>query len=342
MRKNATIDMASDFSEAIKVTESNNKLEEQIEKLETELEKRKGDIVDVKVDEIYPNKKQPRKSFYVVKELAQSIEKHDLKEPICLVQTDNKLVIFDGECRWRAVKSLGHETIKAIILPYNEESFDDDVLISSTHRNNLNSLDLAEAIVEKIKLKLPKLSGEDIARKLNTLLVRTKRQKKTNELLNEEWDSLELAEDEITITKTIIFYGWNPITISSHKFPLLKLPADLKKAIRDKGLNETCATVIAKINHLKINQINEKKAISLRKKIINNAVNNNLSVAKVKAEVKKLLEEINPSEAVEENQKILNSYYKVVKAIPVDKLSETEKKELLTEVLKLVNQLQLE
>ena len=343
MRKSSKMDLASTFSEAIAVKKG-SKLENRVKELEAEIETKRaaGDVLDENVDEIWPNINQPRKSFYVVKKLAESIAKHDLKNPISLVEIDGQLVIYDGECRWRAVKSLGHKTIKAIIIPYKKDTFDDDVLISSTHRNNLNALDLAEAIVEKINFKLPALKTEEIIRKLNTAIQRTKRQKKTSELLNELWDDLDLAKDEIIIAETIIYYGWNPISINRNHFPLLKLPTDLKKAIRDEGLNETAATAIAKINHLKINQINEKKAISLRKKIINNAVNNNLSVAKVKAEVKKVLEEINPSEAVEENQKILNSYYKVVKAIPVDKLSKTEKNELLTEVLKLVNQLQLE
>ena len=343
MRKSSKMDLASTFSDAIAVKKS-SKLENRIKELEAEIEKKSvaGDVIDANVDEILPNINQPRKSFYVVKKLAESIAKHDLKNPISLVEIDGQLVIYDGECRWRAVKSLGHKTIKAIIIPYKKDTFDDDVLISSTHRNNLNALDLAEAIVEKINFKLPALKTEEIVRKLNTAIQRTKRQKKTSELLNELWDDLDLAKDEIIMAETIIYYGWNPISINRNHFPLLKLPTDLKKAIRDEGLNETAATAIAKIDHLKVVQINEKKAVNLRKEIVNNTLANNLTISQVKAEVRKVLEEINPSESVGENQKILNNCYKAVRAVPLDKLSKEERKELLSEILKLANQLQLE
>ncbi len=341
MRKNPKINLVGTFSNAIEV-KKNDKLQDRIQELETKLQKGKGEIISVKIDEIFPNKNQPRKSFYVVDELAESLEKHRLKQPIILIEVDNKKIIFDGECRWRAAKKIGWTEIDSIIVPYDKNTFDDDVLISSTHRNNLNSLDLAEAIVKKIKQKLPKLTAEDIARKLDTLIRRIKRQKKTSELLREEWEDLELAEDEITIAETILFYGWNPISINTNKFPLLKIPSDLKKAIRNKGLKDHSATAIAKINHLKINEIDEQKAVSLRKKITNEAIKNNWTTTQVKAEVRKVIEEINPSESVGENQKILNNCYKAVRAVPLDKLSKEERKELLSEILKLANQLQLE
>ena len=341
MSKKSNIDLAATFGEVITTT-NNDKLEDRIQELEKLLEAKTWEVLLVNIDEVFPNEKQPRKSFYVVEELAASLKKHGLKQPIILIERDNQKIIFDGECRWRAAQKLGWTEIKAIIIPYNQKTFDDDVLISATQRNNLNSLDLAEAIVEKIAIKIPKLKREDVVRKLSTLTKRIKRQKKVKELLEEDWEQLDLSEEEIKISEIIIYYGWNPITIDANKFPLLKLPKDLKQAIRDKGLTDHCATAIAKINHFKIKEITEQKAKSIRKKLVEEALKNNWSKSKVTTAVNEQIEKIRPSEVVEKNQQKLNNYYKAVKALSVETLSVDEKKELLTEVLKLVNQLQLE
>lgn len=76
-----------------------------------------GDLLDLSVDEIQPNAWNPNEmdeeSF---NRLADEIESVGFINPIQVVPTDGKYVILGGEHRWRAAKSLGFETVPAIVL----------------------------------------------------------------------------------------------------------------------------------------------------------------------------------------------------------------------------------
>ena len=340
MSKNPKINLASSFGEAIEA-QDRSQLKQKVKELELELEKNTKEILSIKISAISPNPDQPRQSFYVVNSLVDSLKKHGQKQPIVLVEKgEGKKIIFDGECRWRAAKILGWETLKAIIIPYDPETFDSDVLIAATQRNNLNSLDLAEALAQKIISKMPELKVEDVVRQLNTLVKRVKRQGKTELLLSENWEELNLSPIEALICETIFFYDWNPLSINSNKFPLLKLPEEIKQAIREQGLKDHSASAIAKIDHLKIKQIKEKEARILRKKLIQEALTEKWTRTRAGERVREEIEQLSPSNKPVRVQQDLDNCYKAIKAIPLDSLSTDEKESLLAVVSELTKQLQ--
>ena len=80
-------------------------------------EDKEDSIKDIKINDIEPNKKQPRKTFDDSKlnELAESIKKHGIVQPIIVKKEDDIYRIIAGERRWRAAKIAGLQTVPAIL-----------------------------------------------------------------------------------------------------------------------------------------------------------------------------------------------------------------------------------
>ena len=85
---------------------------------EEEVVKEGEEIVkQIKVREIEPNRDQPRKIFdnETLEELAESIKKYGIIQPIIVKKQDDYYEIVAGERRWRAAKKAGLTNIPCII-----------------------------------------------------------------------------------------------------------------------------------------------------------------------------------------------------------------------------------
>ena len=105
-------------------------------------------VVDVPLELCKARTNQPRKSFdqASLEELAASVERHGLLQPITVMRDpadDNAFVVVAGERRFRAFKSLGRETIPAII---TSGDADELALIENLQREDLNPVEEAEAL----------------------------------------------------------------------------------------------------------------------------------------------------------------------------------------------------
>lgn len=109
----------------------------------------------ISTNEIFPNPHQPRKIFgeEEIKELASSIAKVGLLQPIVVKKEKKNYSLIMGERRLRAVKLLRHNNIKAIVIEQN--NFDNVVtaLAENTHRQNLKSIEEALALKNIIEIK---------------------------------------------------------------------------------------------------------------------------------------------------------------------------------------------
>lgn len=108
-------------------------------------------IVELDLDTIRQNPDQPRKRFNEdsLRELANSIEKHGLIQPITVKQEeDNRYLLVAGERRYRAQQMLERPTIPAII---TEGNADEIALIENIQREDLNPLETAEAFQQMIE-----------------------------------------------------------------------------------------------------------------------------------------------------------------------------------------------
>lgn len=128
-------------------------------------EKSKNELMDIDMGLVVPTEAQPRQSFKedTIKELAESIEKNGLLQPIVVrPMAGGKYQIIAGERRYRAFKKLGKTMIPAIVRDYEDEEVDKLQLVENVQREDLNPYDEAIAYL-KLKEKYG-LKQDDIAK----------------------------------------------------------------------------------------------------------------------------------------------------------------------------------
>ena len=104
-------------------------------------------VRDVKITDIEPNSGQPRKHFNDEKleQLAESIKKHGIIQPL-IVQRDGKTYkIVTGERRWRAARLAGCQTVPVIVRELSGKQVMEVALIENLQREDLNPIEEAEA-----------------------------------------------------------------------------------------------------------------------------------------------------------------------------------------------------
>lgn len=105
-------------------------------------------IQELDVNIIQPNPHQPRKQLdpQKLQDLADSITKHGLLEPIVVAHTPAGYQIIAGERRWRATKLAGLDKIAAIVKKTSPRGMLEMSLIENVQREDLNPLERAHAL----------------------------------------------------------------------------------------------------------------------------------------------------------------------------------------------------
>ena len=101
----------------------------------------------VPIEKIFRDESQPRKEFDKDKidELAQSIKKNGLIQPIILVKrNDDNFIIVAGERRWRAAQIANLKTLPSLLIPDDLDK-DEISLIENIQRENLKISEEANA-----------------------------------------------------------------------------------------------------------------------------------------------------------------------------------------------------
>jgi hypothetical protein len=104
-------------------------------------------VILIPVGDLSPNPEQPRTNFDRVTSIAQSIKEKGQLDAIKVIKVEGKYIIVDGECRWRAVKQLGHTHIRAEVFKQDIDLLDIAVTQMS-QRSNMNPVDWANAFVK--------------------------------------------------------------------------------------------------------------------------------------------------------------------------------------------------
>lgn len=114
----------------------------------------KDSIIEIALKDIRPNPFQPRKHFEEssLYELGESIKNDGLIQPIIVTEDVDGYVLIAGERRLRASKLAKLKTIRAIVLNSDEQKMRQFALIENIQRDELNSIELAHAYGELIKL----------------------------------------------------------------------------------------------------------------------------------------------------------------------------------------------
>ena len=106
-----------------------------------------GGTMLVNIDEIEPNRDQPRQYFdeESLAELAESIKAHGIFQPLLVVKKDNYYEIIAGERRWRAARLAGLTEIPVLVKNYSPQEAIEIALIENIQRQDLNPIEEAEA-----------------------------------------------------------------------------------------------------------------------------------------------------------------------------------------------------
>ena len=101
----------------------------------------------VAISTIKPNPNQPRQHFAqdALEELAASIKRHGIVQPIVLRPHSGGYQIVAGERRWRAAQKAQLHEIPAIIRDYSDGETLEIALIENIQRKDLNPIEEAEA-----------------------------------------------------------------------------------------------------------------------------------------------------------------------------------------------------
>lgn len=108
----------------------------------------KNQVVEIPLDQIEPNRYQPRQVFDKtrIQELAQTIQEHGLLQPIILREYEPaKYEIIAGERRFRAMKLLKWEKAPSIVEKMNDHETASLALIENLQRAELSSVEEAQA-----------------------------------------------------------------------------------------------------------------------------------------------------------------------------------------------------
>ena len=121
-------------------------------------------IVYLRLDDILPNRFQPREVFDEegLEELADSIKEHGVIQPIIVRQVGNKYELIAGERRSKASALAGLTTIPAIIKNMDDKESAKVSLLENLQRKNLSAIE--EARTYKRILELDNMTQEDLAK----------------------------------------------------------------------------------------------------------------------------------------------------------------------------------
>ena len=232
----------------------------------------------VKLRSIKLPKKQPRRFFDVAKmeQLEESIDKYGILEPLIVRPVTAKTYeLVAGERRYRAAKKLGLTEIPVVVRKLNEQEAWELALLENLQRDDLNPIDETEGILELICQAL-NITTDEVTSLLNQAANAKRRdQPLTDNVIRQ----LEIVDDLFRTVGRL-----NRESFRTNRLPLLNLPEDVLGFLRNGGLEYTKAKAIAKLTDRKDRQT-----------LMQQVVEERLSLSEVKRKVKKLLQGDRPS-----------------------------------------------
>ena len=125
-----------------------------------------GKLAVINIDDIFPNRFQPRLKFDEDKleELSESIRKYGVIQPIVVRPINGKYEIIAGERRYKASVMAGRTTIPAVIVNLSDRDSEEIALLENVQRQQLSPIE--EAVSYKRILDMGYITQEELAKKL--------------------------------------------------------------------------------------------------------------------------------------------------------------------------------
>ncbi len=149
-----------------------SKSDEKAEKVKTVTKEVVKEVVKeveqtLKITLIEPNKSQPRKQFdeEALNELADSIKKYGVLEPLIVTPRGSYYELIAGERRWRAARIAGIKEVPVVIREYSDKEIMEISLIENIQREDLNPIE--EAMAYETLIKEYHLKQEEVAERVS-------------------------------------------------------------------------------------------------------------------------------------------------------------------------------
>ena len=119
------------------------------------VEENKSDVTQIELSLIRSNPYQPRKTFNddTLQELATSIKRYGIVEPVIVKKSIKGYELIAGERRCKAAKLAGLKTVPAVIKDFNDQEMMEIALIENIQREDLNPIDEANSILNIINMR---------------------------------------------------------------------------------------------------------------------------------------------------------------------------------------------
>ena len=222
--------------------------------------------------------------------LCQSIKEHGILENLIVRPSPKRVDRFEliaGERRYRAAKKIGLKEVPVKILAIDNEQALQIALVENLQREDLNPIEETESILQLLSIRLDKPIAE-ISSLLHRMLDEVKGKVPHNVMGS---NMVKVVEDLFTVLGRM---DWKSFVVN--RLPLLKLPSEVLEALREGQIAYTKAISISRVK-------DEQK----RRKILDEAIQNNLSLN----EIKTMVNELKPSSNKKVPKTVLKFYDRV-------------------------------
>ncbi|MBW4601085.1 MAG: ParB/RepB/Spo0J family partition protein [Calothrix sp. FI2-JRJ7] len=237
-----------------------------------------GKPLEVAIDKIKVNNKQPRRWFDPLKmaQLIESVREYGILEPLLVRPLeDGEYELIAGERRLRAASDIGLATVPIVVKELSDKQALSVSILENLQREDLNPVEEVEAILELLSINLD-VPPENVKSILN-LVANSK--KRNIPLTDHTLRQLEQIESTLTLVGR-----FNASSFRTTRLPLLNLPQDVLTALRQGKLEYTKARAIALV-----------KDSSSRTLVLEKTINEDLSLTQIKELIEQLNSEQKPT-----------------------------------------------
>lgn len=154
--------------------------------------------------------------------LTASVTEHDILQPLLVRPVGDKYELVAGERRYKAATEAGLTEVPALVRKLANEEAMQYALVENLQREDLNSIEEVEGILQLLAIKL-KTEREAVISLLNQI-ANAKRMLTDNVVRNEEQQIIR------EVFATIGRFSLE--SFRTHRLPLLNLPDDVREALR--------------------------------------------------------------------------------------------------------------
>jgi ParB family transcriptional regulator, chromosome partitioning protein len=245
----------------------------------------------VEIESISLPASQPRRYFdpQKLEQLTQSVKAHGILENLLVRPLENKEGLYElvaGERRYRAAQAAGLTSVPVTIRELTDQEAFSIALVENLQREDLNPVEETEGIVTLLGIQL-KESPEIVISLLYRMDNEQKKKVTNNVIGNTEKQKIESVFTSL---------GQNWQSFVNNRLPLLKLPTEILEVLRQGKIEYTKAKAIALV-----------KDEQQRKKILEEALSQNLSLVQIKGKIKALSTEDNSASSPSTQVKTITS-----------------------------------